>query len=286
MATKQKLHARRNIGRLFVIGGNEDKDPNKMVILPHFLKLCGGKRARIVVCGTPSKEPTRKERVYRNLFEKIGASDVFEAQIKNRRDAENEEVVAAVRKATGVFFTGSDQLRLTSLIAGTAFGDSVRERLWNDRLVVGGTSAGAAAMSTTMVIGGRDDGSVRRCDVRLGPGLGYWRDTTIDTHFGQRGRMTRMFVIFSENPQVLGIGLDEDTAVEVTPGRSFTVVGKGAAFVFDGKVTHTSAPEADDDEIIAMTDSVVHVLPDGYRFDLVKMRPLLPSGKLITKRAG
>jgi cyanophycinase len=275
----------RNIGRLLVVGGAEDPDDDHMKILPHFVKMCGGKRARIVVCGTSSKKIAETEREYHKAFTQIGVAEVTEAQIRTRQDAADEDLIRAVRRARGVFFTGGDQLRLTSVIAGTAFGEEVRERLWNSALVVGGTSAGAAAMSSTMIIGGNQRGTVRRADVRLAPGLGYWRDTVIDTHFAQRGRLSRMLIIFSQNPQILGVGLDENTAIDVQPGVSFTVVGSGAAFVFDGAVTHTNAPEIEDDEVIAMTDSALHVLPEGYGFDLRTKRPLLPNKKQVPPRS-
>jgi cyanophycinase len=274
----------RKIGRLLVIGGNEDKDEDRMEILPYFVKLCGGRRARILVCGSPSKTPGQKERVYRRLFEKIGVREVTEASIRTRQEAESEDTLAALQRATGVFFTGGDQLRLTSLIAGTPFGLGVRDGLWTKGLIVAGTSAGAAAMSSTMVIGGNDRGTVRRQDVRLAPGLGYWRDATIDTHFAQRGRISRLLTIFAENPQILGIGLDEDTAIDVSPGKDFHVVGTGAAFVFDGAVTHSNAPEVEDKEVIAMTDALVHVLPSGYGFDLRHKRPILPGGRRVPQR--
>lgn len=286
-AAKKKTTKRtrtRRIGRLLVIGGAEDKDEKKMEILPYFVKMCGGRRARIVVCGSPSADPLQKERVYRELFERIGAKSVFEAQITSRHEAETGDILEALDRATGVFFTGGDQLRLTSLIAGTKFGERVRQRLWEEGLVVAGTSAGAAAMSSTMIIGGAEGGSVRRADVRLAPGLGYWRDTTIDTHFAQRGRVSRLLVVFSDNPQILGIGLDENTAIDVTPGVGFQVLGSGACFVFDGLVTHSSAPDVRDTQVIAMTDSLAHVLPAGYGFDLKKKRPILPNGKRVPKR--
>jgi cyanophycinase len=124
---------------------------------------------------------------------------------------------------------------------------------------------------------------VRRADVRVAPGLGYLRDTTVDTHFAQRGRISRLLCIFAQNPQVLGIGLDEDTGIVVTPGKRFEVIGKGAVFVFDGRVTHSNAAEASDDEVLALTDSALHVLPTGYGFDLETKRPLLPNGKAIEK---
>jgi cyanophycinase len=275
----------RKIGRLLVIGGNEDKDEDNMVILPRFVEMCGGKNARIVVCGSPSASPEEKEREYKRLFLKIGAADVYEASVTERLEGEDEELLLATKNATGIFFTGGDQMRLTSLVAGTAFGEEIRHRLWNDGLVVGGTSAGAAAMSSTMITGGSDRGTVRRADVRLAPGLGYWRDTVIDTHFAQRGRVSRLLVIFAQNPQVLGIGLDENTAIEVEPGKRFTVIGEGACFVFDGTVTHTNAPEVSDEQVIAMTDSISHVLPVDYGFDLHTKRPILPEGEEIKARA-
>ena len=275
----------RKIGKLLVIGGAEDKNEDSMVILPHFVEMCGGKNARILVCGTPSKSVEEKERTYRELFEKIGVAEVMEPDVTKRLDGEDEELIAMVRRATGVFFTGGDQLRLTAIVAGTPFGNEIRHRVFNDGLIAAGTSAGAAAMSSTMVIAGSSSGTVRRADVSLAPGLGYWRDTVVDTHFSQRGRVSRMLVIFAHNPQVLGVGLDEDTAIEVHPGEKFTVIGSGAAFVFDGTVTHSSAPEARDEDVIAMTDSAMHVLPSGYGFDLRTKRPLLPNGKPVPPKA-
>lgn len=269
----------RKIGRLLLIGGAEGDR-----ILEHFVKLCGGKRARIIVCGTPSKKVTEREREYHKIFLGLGAAEVIDAKITTRQDGDKEELIRAVRRARGIFFTGGDQLRLTSIVAGTPFGEEVRHRLWNDGLVVSGTSAGAAAVSSTMITGGTDRGTVRRSDVRLAPGLGYWRDTVVDTHFAQRGRISRMMVLFAQNPQILGVGLDENTAIEVHPGERFTVLGGGAAFVFDGAVTHTNAPEVYDDEVIAMTDSIVHVLPADYGFDLRTKRPILPTGKQIPAR--
>jgi cyanophycinase len=274
----------KRLGRILAIGGAEDPDEKSMTILPHFVKMCGGRRARIVVCGAPSKRPRDRERKYERLFRRIGVASVVHAEVIDRRDAERDELLDAAKRATGVFFTGGDQLRLTTLVAGTPFGEIVQHRLFHEGLVVGGTSAGAAAISSTMLIGGPDDGTVRRADVKLAPGLGYMRDTTIDTHFAQRGRVNRLFAVFAENPQLSAIGIDENTAIDVTPGRSFRVIGSGAVFVFDGKVTHSNAAEIDDDEVLAVTDVFVHVLPRDYSFDLRTYRPHTPKGKEIAMR--
>lgn len=281
---KRTARAKRTRSRLLVIGGAEDPDPKAMQILPHVVETAGGRRARVVVCGAPAGEPGEKERVYRELFEQIGVAEVYDAQIRTRLDAEAPELLEATERATAVFFTGGDQLRLTTLIAGTPFGSLVHDRLAKDGLVVAGTSAGAAAMSSTMIIGGPADGTVRRGDVILAPGLGYWRDVSIDTHFSERGRVSRMVTIFAQNPQILGIGIDEDTALDVVPGERFTVLGRGAVYVFNGRVTHSNAADVGEDDILALTDMKLHILAPGYGFDLQQKRPLLPDGEAILRQ--
>ena len=210
---------------------------------------------------------------------------MFEARIKEREDGSDEELLEALRRATGLFFTGGDQLRLTSIVSGTAFGELARDRLWSDGLVIGGTSAGAAAMSSTMVVSGRDEGTVRRADIRLAPGLGYFRDVIIDTHFAQRGRISRLLAVLAQNPEMIAIGIDENTAIEVDADGCFTVVGDGAVFVCDGAVTHSNAPAAGEDDVLALTDSLLHILPAGYSFDMQTKRPRTPKGEAISQRA-
>jgi len=274
-------NGRARMGRLLVIGGAEDPDEKHLCILPHLVKLAGGKNARVMVCSSPSENPREKVRTYEKLFEKIGVAEVIPAAITERNEASAPEVLEGLERATAVFFTGGDQLRLTALMAGSQMCERIRERLYGDGLVVAGTSAGAAAMSGVMIIGGRNDGTVRRSDVSLAPGLGYWRDTVVDTHFNQRGRPNRLFTIFAHNPQVLGVGIDENTAIEVEPGAAFRVIGEGAVMVLGGRVSHTNAPNAGDEDTLALTDAVVHILPDGYGYDLVEGRPLLPDGDAI-----
>ena len=272
-------------GRLLVIGGAEDPDEEKMRILPRLVEMAGGKKARIIVCSSPSEEPEEKVDVYGRLFKKIGAAEVIPAPIRERREADTPELLEAVKRATAVFFTGGDQLRLTSLISGTHFCEGIRERLYGDGLIVAGTSAGAAATSSVMIIGGREEGTVKREDVTLAPGMGYWRDTVVDTHFNQRGRVSRLMTIFAHNPNVLGIGIDENTAIDLVPGDRFTVLGEGVVMVFNGRVTHSNAPDAHDDQTLAITDAVIHTLPDGYGFNLRTKRPILPGGEEIPPAA-
>lgn len=269
--------------RLLLIGGAEDPDESHMAILPHLVKAAGGTSARVVVCSSPSEEAGEKADTYVALFRKLGVKEAIPAPITERGPADSREMVDVMRRATAVFFTGGDQLRLTWLIAGTEMCEVIRERLYRDGLVVAGTSAGAAALSSVMIIGGREGGTVRRRDVELTPGFGYWRETVVDTHFDQRGRVNRLLTIAAQNPQVLGVGIDENTAIDVVLGRAFTVLGEGAVIVFNGRVTHTSAPAASADDSLAVTDATVHVLPRGYGFDLASGRPILPDGTRVPR---
>lgn len=280
MATKTRKN---RSGHLLVIGGAEDPDEGKMRILPRLVEMAGGKRARIVICSTPSESPEDKVEVYGRLFRRIGVAEVIGAPITDRNEGNQGPFVEAVQRATAVFFTGGDQLRLTSLMAGTTFCETIRERLYGDGLVVAGTSAGAAAMSSVMIIGGRNEGTVRRADVQLAPGLGYWRDVVVDTHFSQRGRVSRLMTLFAQNPQVMGIGIDEDTALDCIPGDRFTVLGSGVVTVFNGRISHTNAAMVGDEDTLSVTDCLVHVLSSGYGFNLRTKRPLLPNGEEIAR---
>jgi cyanophycinase len=264
-------------GTLLIIGGAEDPDDNDLRILPHLVKLAGGKRARLIVCAAATEDPTGSLRNYQAIFEKIGVADVVGAPFADRCEGEDPKLLEQLERATGVFMIGGDQLRITSLIAGTPFDRRMRERFEQERLLVAGTSAGAAAMSSTMIIRGEGD-SVRRCAVELAPGLTYLNDTVIDTHFDRRGRIQRVMAVFAQNPGTIGMGIDGNTAVEITPSQRLTVLGSGVVFIFDGRVSHTNASQIKDTDPMALTDVKVHVLPEGYGFSLKSKRPIVPKG--------
>ena len=276
MSPRKTHHA----GRLLLIGGHEDRN-SESAILRRLVEMAGGDKARLIVCGAALEEADTTLNEYQRVFEQIGAAEVYPAHFPDRQAGEEQPLLDALEKATGVFFTGGDQLQITSRIGGTSFGKRVRERLEQEGLVVGGTSDGAPAMISTMVIVGPSDGTVRRADVELAPGLGFLRDVFIDTHFNARGRTSRVMAVHAHNPQVLGIGLDEDTAIDVTLDSGFQVLGSGLAMVFDGRVTHSNAAEIGSEDILALTDAIIHALPSGYGFDLKTMRPILPDGAVI-----
>ncbi len=262
----------RKIGRLLLIGGNEDKNEDSMVILPHFVKMCGGRDARIIVCGTPSEKVEEKERTYRDLFEKIGVAEVMQPDITIRHDGGEQELVDMVKRATGVFFTGGDQLRITSQVGDSPVFRCLQE-LHEKGATIAGTSAGAAAMSETMLIGGAGDESNRISTLGMAPGLGLMHDVVFDSHFAERGRFGRLLGAVAQNPRNLGIGIDEDTAI-VVDGTIFEVLGSGAVYIVDGHdVSHSNVAEAKPERVLSMFDVRLHVLSPGDGFDLAKRRP-------------
>ena len=267
---------RRRRGRLLLIGGNEDMDERDMRILPRLVELAGGKRARILICAAASAESERSLNAFERDLGKIGVAEVFRSPLDTRQEAESDELLEMLEQSTAVLLTGGDQLRATSMMAGTRFGERLKEGYQRHGLLVAGTSAGAAAMSSTMIIRGIGD-TVRRNAVELAPGLGFLRNITVDTHFDRGGRVHRLMTVLAQNPATLGVGIDEDTAAEITPNRKFTVWGKGVVMVFDGRGIHTNAAEVTGREAIALTDVKVHVLPERYGFDLKTLTPIVPG---------
>jgi cyanophycinase len=268
--------SRRGRGPLLVIGGAEDPDDDNLHILPYLVGLAGGRRARLLVCAAATEEPTESLRNYQAVFRRIGVAEVHGTPFADRCDGEDPKLLEQLERATGVFLIGGDQLRITSVLAGTPFARRLQERHATERLLVAGTSAGAAALSSTMIIRG-EGGTVCRSAVELAPGLGYMDDTVIDTHFDRRGRIQRVMAVFAQNPGTIGIGIDGDTAIDVRPTGRFTVLGRGVVFVFDGRVSHTNAAQVTDRDPLALTDSKVHVLPAGYGFNLKTRRPIVPK---------
>jgi len=262
-------------GPLLIIGGAEDPDASDMRILPRFVELAGGSRARVLICSAATAEPASTHRGYRRVFKALGAADVTALSFPTRADADAPSAVRALDEATGVFLTGGDQIRLTSHVAGTEFGRRLVERS-RDGLLVAGTSAGAAAMPSTMIARGPGSTVCRAC-VDLAPGLGLWPDVLVDTHFDRSGRVHRVMAALAQNPGVLGLGIDEDTAVEVDPDGTMRVLGRGVVTVFDGRVRHTNVADVAPDEPIALTHATLHVLPAGYAFDLRATEPVIPD---------
>lgn len=255
-------------GHLVIIGGAEDKE-GECEILRRFFQLSGGRKANIAILSTASTDPDTGEQ-YRQIFEGMGASEVSVLAVHNREVANQAQYRQIFAKQTGIFFTGGDQLRITGILGGSVLGKALINS-YREGAVIAGTSAGAAAMSETMLVGGADDATPSKEIIRIAPGLGLLKDAVIDQHFAQRGRIGRLLAVVAHNPYIVGIGIDEDTAIIVDGAGEFEVIGSGTVTIVDGlQVTHSNVSESSLDQPLALTDVKLHILAKGYKYNLPK----------------
>lgn len=260
-------------GKLIIIGGAEDKE-GKCEILKKVIEMSGGKDSKIVLMTTATEQPKEVGNLYSKIFKRLGVSEIEIVNINSRHDASEDRYVQLIEKSTCIFFTGGDQLRITSLLGGTRAYDALHRAYAGGTLLVG-TSAGASAMSSNMIVTGVDDDAPKYCTLKMAPGLGIIDEVIIDQHFAQRGRIGRLLVAVAENPHMLGVGIDEDTAIVVN-GNMFKVIGSQSVTVVDGMfISHTNVSELMPKEPVALTDIKLHILPKGYGFDLVSRTPIL-----------
>ncbi|WP_426244435.1 cyanophycinase [Nocardioides sp. LHG3406-4] len=268
-------------GPLLIIGGAEDK-LHKRSILKEFVTSSGGSEARIAVIPTASSLGDEVVEVYDALFRRLGAADVVPVRPESRDDAHDPELLARLASATGIFMTGGNQLKLSAIVAGTPLAEAIVDA--HERgVVVAGTSAGASIQSSHMVAFGVGGATPKQRMTQVAAGLGLVRSSVIDQHFDQRNRYGRLLMIVSQSPQLLGIGVDEDTAAVVTheDGREvLRVAGRGAVTIFDGTHMVTNAYEAKRSSPLLASGVVLHVLPTGQKFDLTHRR-LVPRAAEI-----
>jgi cyanophycinase len=254
-------------GRLLIIGGGEDRCCGAGV-LERFVELCGGEQARITLVTTATGMPDEVHAEYERVFRKLGVEQTRELRLRGRADADSDAAVSALRDSTGVFFSGGDQSRILALV-GSRANDVLREQL-SRGLVVAGTSAGATAMGRTMILGGEGP-EVSAATVRTGPGLGLLPRMLIDMHFAERGRLPRLLSAVALDPDHLGVGIDENTAILVD-GDTFEVLGTGVATVADGEQS-TVVHAAGDCDPITLFDVRLHLMPAGCVFDIARRAP-------------
>lgn len=256
-------------GCLLIIGGAEDRCYGTGV-LERFAELCGGTKARVVVITTATGTPGEALAEYEQVFRKLGIKHVKELAISGRADADAEATTSVLDQASGVFFSGGDQSRLQALV-----GSKVNERLsarLADGMVIAGTSAGATALGRTMILGG-DGPEVSTATVRTGPGFGLTPRLLIDMHFGERGRLPRLLSAVTLDPDRLGVGIDENTAICVR-GEEFEVLGSGVVSVVDAQRA-TVVHAASDCDPITLFDVRLHLLPAGCMFDIAGRAPAI-----------
>lgn len=255
--------------KLLIIGGAEDR-VGKAKILRRFVKLAGGKEARIVIIPTASSFQDEVVAAYRLVFARFGATGCAIVNPRTRSEADDASLVQALDEATGVFMSGGNQLKLSQIFAGTACGEAIL-RAHRRGAVVGGTSAGASIMSEFMISLGDESVTPRQRTSQLTHGLGLLDGVIVDQHFAQRQRYGRLMSIVASSPNLIGIGIDEDTAIEVTDNRELTVIGRGAAYVLDCRRAITDAPEARTGAPLLVSGAIVHSLPAGATFDITKL---------------
>ncbi|MCE3289721.1 MAG: cyanophycinase [Caulobacter sp.] len=256
-------------GPLIIIGGHEDKEKDRKILKAIARRLNGGK---LVVATLASHEPEGYFESYQKGFDGLGVGELAELYIDDRAEAHDRRKIAVLDNAAGVFFSGGDQLRISSQIGDTPLEARIRE-IWQAGGVLAGTSAGASVMSDTMMVRGASDESHRLGDLRMAPGLGLVRDVIIDQHFAERGRIGRLLGAVAQSPRVLGVGIDEDTAI-VLEGADFEVLGSGAVYVVDAEgVSASNVAEGRANCALSMFDVRVHVLADGDRLNLETRRP-------------
>lgn len=263
--------ANKKRGTLIIVGGHEDRTGEKVILREVAARAGPG---RLVVTTVASEDPDGLFEQYERAFRSLGVAHVYNLPIAEREEARTESRVRTLDGATVVFFTGGDQLKITSQIGDTPVFERLRE-IYAEGGTIAGTSAGASVVCETMLVSGNGEQSPRVGEtVRMAPGLGFLENVIIDQHFAERGRMGRLLGAIAQNPRNLGLGLDENTAVVIEEDRRFTVLGDGSVYVIDGSgVTRSNIAEEDAEQSLSIHDVRLHVLSRGDGFDLRERRP-------------
>ncbi len=267
-------------GVLIPIGGNEDKGADESYtldyinggILSHVVNESGGPDARIVVIPTASSIPDKVAENYLDAFKKLECTNVKILDIRTREDSETLASLNAIEEAKCVMFSGGNQSKITKIIGQTKMHDLLIQKHKDEKFVIAGTSAGAMAMSTSMIAGGSSVESLLKGAVKLSTGLGFISDLVIDSHFIRRGRFGRLAEAMASLPNLIGVGLAEDTGLVIQKGK-FKVIGSGMVIVFDpSHLTHNSHEILHTGTPMSMSNLIVHVLANGDQFKMKKRK--------------
>ncbi len=252
---------------VMIIGGAEDK-VNGCDILTAFFKSAGGENATIGIIPAASREPTIVGDRYYKIFTKMGAKQAQILDIRHREECDEDRWLEILNDCTGIFVTGGDQLRLRDLIGGTRLIKMIRDRIQQGRLVVAGTSAGAAIMGDKMIAGGSSGESPNQALVDLTEGLGIVPELLVDQHFHNRNRMARLLSAIATHSDKLGVGIDEDTCIAMAGDGTFQVLGKGSITIVDpGELTHTNYAHVKENAPLSLHNLKVHILNQGDCYD-------------------
>ena len=273
-------------GHLLVIGGAEDKY-NERRILKKFLELAGGDAAEVLIVPVASDFPEFAADVYTQAFRNLGVANPRVLRATSRQDIVQADVEKLIDGVTGVFMTGGDQMRLVSLLGGTKLAEKIRTMVRETNVVMAGTSAGAAAMSTSMIVRGEPSSHPHKNAVKLSPGLGFLKNIIIDQHFSERGRISRLITAVSYNPYNLGIGIDENTAIILDGNGVLEVFGEGSTTIVDGsQISFNEIAEVADNEAFSICGVQFHVLRDGLVYNYFDRNPIQPTNEFLLPDLG
>ena len=258
----------RRTGRLVVIGGAEDRLQDR-VILRRFVELCGGGTARILVMTAASGDPDASWRGYEPVFRELGVSDISALTIRTAEEANDVTLIQQILAADGIFMTGGDQRRLMNLIWETDTARAMHTAFHARGCCIGGTSAGAAAMSRLMLAEGSTPRLPEKDAAILDLGLGFVSRAIIDQHFSERRRLGRLLSVLAQRPDMLGIGIDEDTALVIERAHSVEVIGKGAVTLLDARAMTSNFADIEANERLELLGVRLHLLPAGYRYSVI-----------------
>lgn len=277
-------HVHREIigGHLLIIGGAEDKY-NERRILRKFISLAGEEKANILMIPVASDFPEFAADVYIQAFKKLGVTNLKVLRATSRQEVVEADADALLDGVTGIFISGGDQMRLSSILGGTQIAKKIDGLVRRSEIVLAGTSAGAAGMSSSMIVRGESSSHPHRNAVRLSPGLGFLKNVIIDQHFTERGRLSRLITAVSYNPNNLGIGVDENTAIIVNGDGTLEVFGEGTVTIVDGScITFNEIAEVDDSKPFAVSGIKLDILRDGMSYDYIERAAMkLPDEFLL-----
>ncbi len=271
------------VGNLVAVGGAEDKgtdlekgifqrDRNnffELGILKNIVNLIQGDNPRVEVITTASAIPDEIAPNYQHAFEKLGISNFGHMRIRNREDVAMQEYLERLKTCNCIMFSGGNQLRLSSIFGGTEFLEILKTRYKTEKFVIGGTSAGAMAMSATMIYEGNASLAHLKGEVKITTGLGLLKKSIIDTHFDKRGRFNRLAQAVAAQPGTIGVGLSEDTGVIVSEGYKLRTIGNGTVIIIDGrKIDFNNIAEVGFGEPISVENLIVNIMSNGDTYDL------------------
>jgi cyanophycinase len=276
------------VGTLFAIGGAEAK-LRRRTVLAAFVAAAGGPDAQIAVVSSASSLGAEVIQVYQTVFSSLGARQVISLRPESRAQARDPRLVDQLGTVNAIFMTGGNQLKLSSLIAGTPFGDAIQEA-YQEGWTVGGTSAGASILAEHMIAFGAGGATPKQRMSQLSAGLGLLPGVVIDQHFEQRNRYGRLLSLVAQSPSLLGIGIDEDTAAVIHDNIRLEVIGRGAVTVVDGQHIVSNAFAAKRTAPLLISGALIHVLPAGSQFDLSSRTLLahqtaIPDPEVVEARA-